>query len=160
MKEIILTQNKIAIVSDEDYDWLSQYRWQVKKTKCGWYAATPGYIDGRRVTTFMHKRILNIPFGDKKTQGDHKNHNTLDNRRENLRICSHSQNGMNRGKGRNNTSGYKGVSWGATNKKWKVTIQRDKKSLFIGYFDDKIEAAKAYDNAALELHGEFANTNF
>lgn len=89
---------------------------------------------------------------------DHINNNPLDNRICNLREATTSQNGMNRGKPKNNTSGLKGVSWSLKSAKWRSKISCDGKLHLLGLFDTPEEAHKAYCKKAKELHGEFANT--
>jgi len=89
---------------------------------------------------------------------DHINHNTLDNRRCNLRVCTQNQNRYNLNLRKNNQSGYKGVSF--KHNHWEVQLKKDKKYIYGGSFKDKIEAAKAYDKKAKELFGEFAKLNF
>lgn len=90
---------------------------------------------------------------------DHINHDTLDNRRENLRPCTVSQNGANQGVRVNNTSGFKGVSLFKRDQVWQAYINMFGKRRHLGYYATPIEAALAYDRAALEYHGEFAMTN-
>lgn len=92
-------------------------------------------------------------------QVDHINGDGLDNRKSNLRICNGSQNRCNKGKPKNNTSGYKGVTWHTPNKKWVAQIAVNGKHSYIGSFKTKEEAAKAYNKKAKELHGEFARLN-
>ena len=106
----------------------------------------------------MHREILGIT--DPKINVDHLDGDGLNNQRSNLRVCTDSQNGANRGKQKNNKSGYKGVHWNKKTKKWAAQIQYHKKVLNLGYYSDIIEAAKAYDKKALELFGEFARLNF
>lgn len=89
---------------------------------------------------------------------DHINGNSHDNRPSNLRLCTPSQNLSNRGKQRNNTSGYKGVSPNGQTGKWRVRINVNKKHLELGIFDSLTDAASAYANAAMRYHGEFART--
>jgi len=91
---------------------------------------------------------------------DHKNHDTLDNRRSNLRKCTYRQNSANRGISKNNVCGYKGVYWNTGHRKWLARIGVDGKKLCLGDFNSKLEAARAYDIAALRYHGEFAFLNF
>jgi hypothetical protein len=105
----------------------------------------------------MHRQILGAPPGQ---QVDHINGDTLDNRRVNLRLATHGQNQHNRGKYRNNKSGYKGVSWDKAAGKWRAQIKFNNKKYNLGRYHDPIEAALAYDAAAIRLHGAFARLNF
>lgn len=91
---------------------------------------------------------------------DHINGDTLDNRRSNLRLCTVSGNNHNRMKSKNNTSGYKGVSWLKQNQKWRAYIKVNSKDKHLGCYLDKEDAARAYDKAAKEYFGEFARLNF
>jgi hypothetical protein len=100
----------------------------------------------------LHRFITNCPAG---MQVDHINLNTLDNRRENLRICTHKENSRNYPKPKNNTSGYKGVCWFKYKKRWKATIHVNKKTIHLGFFDTPEEAYKAYCEASKKYHGEF-----
>lgn len=91
---------------------------------------------------------------------DHIDHDKLNNRYSNLRQCSHNDNQHNQPKRRNNKSGFKGVCWMKSNRKWHAQICTNSKVKSLGFFTEKEDAARAYDIAALELHGEFAYTNF
>ena len=112
MKKITLTQGKEAIVDDDDYEMLMEYKWCAQKRITGiFYVArsTPKDSSGKqKILLLMHREITNAPKG---MEVDHINGNPLDNRKENLRICTNQQNAMNRGKRSDNTSGYKGVSY-------------------------------------------------
>lgn len=154
MKKIPLTHGKFAIVDDEDYEWLNQYKWCAVKIRNTYYAMRAE--KGEHIA--MHREILGLVKGDGK-QTDHRNHNGLDNWRCNMRVCTHSQNQHNQRK-QNGTSKYKGVSWYKRDKKWRVCIQINERRICIGYFDNEIDAAKAYDTKAKELFGEFAYCNF
>lgn len=90
---------------------------------------------------------------------DHINRNRLDNRRCNLRKCTLSQNMQNRVVLPNNKAGFKGVHWCGPDKKWQAQIYVGKKRHYLGKYKDKHDAARAYNKAALELHGEFACIN-
>ena len=106
----------------------------------------------------MAREIMSCP---PEYQVDHINHNTLDNRKYNLRLCTIAQNQHNQQiKNVNKTSKYKGVSWSPRQKSYRADIVKGKEHLFLGYYKDEIDAAQAYDNKAAELFGEFANLNF
>jgi len=162
-KLIPLSQDKFAIVDAEDYDRLNKYKWCVSKTPRTNYAMrrTKGKrVKGKRSkrkTILMHRFILNAPRG---LVVDHINHNGLDNRRENLRLCTHVQNTQNRRPNRNTSSKYKGVYWHKHRNKFVAKIYMNGKRIFIGYFTDEIAAAKAYDKKAREFFKEFAYLNF
>jgi hypothetical protein len=155
-KEIILTQGKVAIVDDEDYDYLNQFKWHVIKYGNIFYAyRNIKKLNGKRSSFSMHRTIMNANKG---YIVDHINQDTLDNRKINLRICTQSQNQMNRNKTIKNKTGYKGVIQKGNNK-FGVQITLNKKIIHIGYYIDPIDAARAYNSAALKYHGEFANLN-
>lgn len=149
---IALTQGQNAIVDAEDFEWLNQRNWHAgwDKGSNKFYARTAGNV-------FMHQVILNC-YPPKEV--DHKNHNTLDNRKQNLRKASHSQNQSNAGIRHNNTSGFKGVNWHKRYRKWDARISHKGRSIFIGSFISAKQAARAYDQKAKELNGEFAHLNF
>jgi len=157
MKTITLTQGKVALVDDEDFEFLSQWKWSIqKKPHDKYYARTSIKINGkwRRVT--MHRMILR-PQNGRIT--DHINNNGLDNRRCNLRCCNQSQNLQNR-TNQPHSSRFKGVSWVANRKRWLAAICVEGKRINLGRFIGEDEAAKAYDRAAKCHFGSFANTNF
>ena len=158
MKYIKLTQGKTAIVDDEDYAELIKHKWCATQKHGIWYARTKIRMGNKLIAISMHRFLLNPP---KDMQVDHKNHNGLNNRRINIRICTHAQNIQNqRRKQSSKTSKYKGVFWHAKNKYWYVQIKQNGKKISLGAFGNEIEAAKTYDKKAIELFGEFANTNF
>ncbi len=153
MKHIQLTQGKVALVDDVDYEELLKYKWQAYHGQYTWYATSAVY--GERAIR-MHRLIMDAP---KDRQVDHINSNGLDNRRRNLRICTASQNQHNRKKRVKATSKYKGVTRTSA-RKWRAQISVLGRSVKIGSFDSEIEAARAYDLAAIELHCDFARLNF
>ena len=155
MKEIKLTQGLVTLVDDEDFDWLSQWKWLAYKGHSTFYAARhpEGPHKGRKLV-FMHRQILNCTDDE---QGDHEDHNGLNNQRYNLRSCTHTQNLFNkipRGK-----SKYLGVEVRKSGS-FHARIRIDKKRVFLGAFKTEEEAAHAYDKVAKIYHGEFANLNF
>lgn len=105
----------------------------------------------------MHRVILGVQDG---ILVDHCDGDGLNNQRFNLRPANQFQNQQNRGIDRNNTTGLKGVTWNKAAQKWYAFIGVNGKHTYLGGFDFKLEAGLAYDNAARELHGEFAWTNF
>jgi hypothetical protein len=156
-KRIKLTQGLYALVDDEDYERINKYKWYANKIRYTYYAVSANYGKEYNGSTLMHRAILGDPAG---IPIDHINHNGLDNRRENIRTCSGSQNNMNSRKSINRTSKYKGVSWCKSSIRWQVDIGIMGKGIYLGHFNNEIEAAHAYDTKAKELFGEFANTNF
>lgn len=156
MKRIPLTQGKVALVDDKDFKELSRYKWCAAKTRYNTFRVIRTE-KGTTKTIYMHRQIMGFP---KKMHVDHKNHNTLDNRRDNLRVCTNSQNHQNRLSHKNSISKYKGVCWLKTQKKWVAGIELNGRKTHLGCFTDETEAAKAYDEAAKKLFGEFAHLNF
>jgi hypothetical protein len=153
-KQIPLSQGKVAIVDDELYDYLAQWKWSVTLNRNRYYARRTDWKTKKKI--YMHRLIANVPSG---LMVDHINDDSLDNRRENLRVCTNAQNLVNTGKPKSNTSGFKGVSWSKFAKKYQAYISKNGKRFHLGYFDDNTTAALAYDYAAIELHGPFAKTN-
>ena len=150
MKKITLTQGKFAIVDSADYIWLNQRKWYAAKVgEYNWYACRS--VNGKVV--YMHNVIMGAKWLD------HENGNGLDNWRSNLRKCTHQQNQRNKRLPSHNTSGYRGVTWHKQAGKWVAQIIVDGKCISCGVYDDKKEAAIAYDKKAIELFGEFARTN-
>ena len=148
---IPLTQGYFAIVDADDYEELNQYKWHVKVKSNGRYA----YRTQGRKEIPMHRQILNAPAG---MWCDHINHNGLDNRRCNLRLCTPQQNAYNR-RPLGGTSKYKGVHWDRHRRKWRARIRHNGRLIHIGYFDYEADAVIAYDDYAIEMFGEFAYLN-
>ena len=158
MREIKLTQGKYAIIDDEDFGRINKYKWHAVYQHGDWYAIRyVKKLNGKQVNQFMHRFILNTP---EKLKTDHRNHNTLDNRKCNIRICTDAQNSMNRQPCQHTSSQYKGVYWDRGRKKWRAHIRPNNKHLNLGHYNNEIDAAYAYDIAAKELFGEFAYLNF
>lgn len=159
MKKISLSQGKFALVDDKDYPFLIKWKWYAHKSRNGFVAFRSLKSHERKlgVTMLMHRVIMDCPEGK---EVDHKDFNTLNNQRSNLRVCSTSQNCQNRRKSAVNTSGYKGVVLDKRYNKWVTRIKKDRKMIYLGSFKDKEVAALVYDNAARQIHGEFAKLNF
>ena len=167
MRQIELNRGWFALVDDEDYEYLSQWKWKCeehnkdnihnqyarrhsKRRKGG------GYIGG----VLMHRLILGIE-NNPKLFVDHKNRNGLDNRKENLRIATKSQNSKNRRSAMNSSSQYLGVYWAKDRRKWRVEIKAESgERIRGGQYETEKDAAMAYDVLAKIYHGEFANLNF
>ncbi len=152
--KIKLTQGKCAIVDGCDYTYLNQFKWHYVNK--GYAQRTIGKHPNRR-TIRMHRVILERMGYQDFAESDHINENGLDNRRCNLRPATASQNRCNRGLTKHNTSGYKGVSW--DRKKWHTKIMVNGKPIHLGLFDDIKDAARAYNEAVIKYHGEFAVLN-
>jgi len=146
-----------AKVSCEDYPKLSQYDWLFKQCKRSAYAWRIEFEDGKGKIIYMHRIIMNEPKG---LFIDHINHDGLDNRRDNLRIATATQNRRNSRSVKTGTSKYKGVHYRKDFKKYRARITVGNKRISIGHFDSEEEAARAYDEAARVYHGDFAVLNF
>lgn len=161
VKKIPLHSSKhpglFALVDDEDYKWLSLREWGVFVAVAGSpYAA---FWDNKGVDVLMHRDILGLSKGDG-LKGDHKDGNTLNNQRANLRRATHAQNMRNRKLQNNNTTGFKGVYFRPKQLNFIARLKHDGKDKYLGSFGDEVTAAQAYDVAARANYGEFARLNF
>lgn len=161
--QIILSQDQAVLIDAQDYLKVSGLKWFAARTRSGFYAATNiRKPDGKTTILMMHRLIMDAPKG---REVDHKNGDTLDNRRNNLRLCSHADNMHNcKMPQRNKTSRYKGVSYSIYDsrlrrKKWSAYISVNKKTVHLGWFDNETAAAQAYNSAAIRFFGEFARLN-
>lgn len=156
--EIPLNNGLVALIDEDDDPLVRQYHWWAKESDNErLYAITEPMVNYQKSVIRMHRLILGFP---NTPDIDHWNGNGLDNRRSNLRAATHSQNMMNRPAPITNTSGYKGVSWHRKAGKWMAMIWDRNKQIYLGLYVDPVEAALAYDAAAIRLHGEFAYLNF
>lgn len=154
MRRLPLSRGESALVDDADFDWLSRWKWCFN----GRYATRTEGIGEAKVNIALHKFIMKTPPG---FLTDHINGNRLDNTRANLRIVTPAQNRTNSAPWKNSISGLKGVYWHTTTQKWVVTVRnKERKQIYVGLFEDKILAARAYDKAALAIHGNIARLNF
>jgi hypothetical protein len=147
----------VTIVDECDSD-LSQLNWHIKtNTDYQLYAIRKPSLENN--FRWMHRCILERVLGRALTKDelvDHINSDTLDNRRENLRVATQSQNQSNRGKQSNNTSGFKGVCWSSSSKKWLAAIRVNGKRYHLGLANTPEEAHELYKKACLEFFGEFS----
>lgn len=146
---IPLVHGGSALIDREDLDRVMGFRW---------YDRPDGYAYGVIVYRWvlLHRFILNAEDG---SVIDHKNRDTLDCRKENLRFCSFSQNSMNSRKRIGGSSRFKGVHFESQTRKWRAEVTVNYKTIKLGRFSSEEEAAIAYNSAALDLHGEFARIN-
>lgn len=147
-KTIVSKDRKKIIVNVNDFDFLSKYNWWA------YSGSALGNVNGQKV--YMHRLIVNAP---KNLVVDHINHDRLDNRRENLRLCTKNENKWNTQRHKNNQSGFKGVSWNKNSEKWESRIRVNGNKLHLGYSANPINCALAYNLAAKELFGEYALLN-
>lgn len=150
-KTIELTQSKFTLVDYEDYEYLSQFKWQFNKG----YARRSWRKNNKIFNMSMHRAIMNP---SEKEQIDHINGDKLDNRKENLRICTSTGNNRNVNSHKG-ISGYKGVHWYKKVGKWAAFITINYKHKYLGSFNEKADAALAYNKAAKKYFGEFAKLN-
>jgi hypothetical protein len=160
LKEIQLTQGKVALVDDEDFERVNQYKWQLRHDG---YPARDVYSGGGRAnrneyryTEYLHNCVMGAKWVD------HIDGNPLNNTRDNLRLCTRGQNRSNSAKvstyrGRPPLSQYKGVT--RKKNRWYAQLVHNRKHYSLGYFDREVDAARAYNEAARKYHGEFARLN-
>jgi hypothetical protein len=148
-----------CIIDTEDYNKIKDYHWSLslEKSTNRFYVMSYFKKNNKSIHSLIQRIILDII--DSNFEGDHINHDTLDNRKNNLRKCTTSNNAMNRFINKSNKSGYKGVSWQKDRKKWAAAIKVNYKSINLGRYNNKIDAAKVYNQAALKYFGEFAYLN-
>lgn len=158
-KLIKLSQNKYTIVDDEDYEYLNQWKWHVQKNRETFYAVrnSAPREDGTRTQIRMHRLIMGLTNSE--ILCDHKDHNGLNNKKVNLRTATVAQNNYNSTPRKNSTSKYLGVNWKCSNKKWVAQIRHNGVKVYLGIFESEIDAAVAYNRAAIKLFGEYANLN-
>ena len=155
MKTIKLTQNKVALIDDEDFERVNQFNWHVSKQRGYWRARRNIRFKGKQTTLLMTRYILNVT--GPKLDVDHINGKTLDNRRSNLRICTNAQNIQISKKRKNCSSIYKGICWHKPTKKWMARIFINHKSIHLGLYNNEKTAFKIYCKAAMKYYGEFAH---
>jgi len=151
--EIPLSQGKVALVDSADWELLSKFRWHAAKRCQTYYAASMQFRD---FGYYLHRVITGAKPGE---HVDHKNGNGLDNRRDNLRICTNAENRRNTRKTRG-VSRFKGVTLGRNpGRPWEAYIWFENRRINLGSYPSEVEAARAYNAKAIELHGEFSRLN-
>ena len=157
MREIELTQRQVTLVDDKDYEELSKYKWHARLNGRVWYALHSRRENGKVHKILMHRLIMAAPQG---LQVDHIDGDGLNNQRRNLRLVNSSQNQWNRtNKRRDTSSQFKGVTFHKSSGLWEARIRVYGIRRELGYFNDEVDAARAYNDAARELFGEFAALN-
>lgn len=161
MKVILLTKGQVAKVDDSDFEVLSQWEWYANwnHTDQKWHACRAVLLpSGKQIKVRMHRQIMGLEYKDGRLV-DHRNFDTLDNQRENLRAATRTQNSHNRGMSKKNTTGFRGVSRAKRRGKtrWVAQIKVDGKTRHLGYFSTPELAYERYREEALRLRGEFAN---
>lgn len=160
LREISLTKGYVTLVDESDYDQLIKRKWYASESgssEKNVYAVSNGVrADGSTFNLRMHRLLLDPPKG---LVVDHINGNTLDNRRANLRICTHRQNLSNTGPRRRGSSRYKGVCWNRSIEKWTASICLHGVNQHLGHFANERDAAMAYNKAAVREHGSFGYLN-
>ncbi len=149
VRRVPLGHGKYALVDAADYEWLNQWKWHLVN---GYAVRWEG---GTRI--FMHRAIMRAPKGK---IVDHWDGDRCNNYRTNLRICNHQDNARNMAKQAGFSSRYKGVYFCRKGGKWHASTRFEGHTIHLGYFDDEVEAARAYDRAAVERFGVFARPNF
>jgi len=152
-------QTTNSIVDSWNLDWISTLSIHGSRSKkTGFRYAKFAVTENKKQVQYKLHRVIARAFD--KLQVDHINNDTLDNRECNLRIVSAHQNGMNKSKRKSGTSKYKGVKWHKRDSIWESKICYKYKDYYLGRFENEIDAARAYDMAALKFHKEYANINF
>jgi len=156
-REIPLTQSKVAIVDIDDYEELSKYKWYANPIKKNYYGTRDIYKNKKKKRYYMHRVIMKV---EKILKIDHKNGNTLDNRKSNLRVATPRQNGMNKKQKEGGSSKYKGVYRRIERKTWTVEIEYKGKGRTINGIKNEEVAGLIYDLLAYDWYEEYARYNF
>ncbi len=157
MKTIPLSQGQVAIIDDEDFNWVNQYKWSFQRNRRTGYAVRSVKYHGKQTRSPLHREVLGLGPGDPEV--DHRDGNGLNCTKDNLRMATRQQNQRNQRKHLGTSSQFKGVCWDKANRKWLAQIQVDGYLEYLGRFDAELTAARAYNLAAVQAFGEFAQLN-
>lgn len=150
---IIVIDGYNVLIDKEDFEKIKNYDWHISThdipNKLYYFRCQKG-----EQTVRLHREIMGCTYKDGR-EVDHINGDTLDNRKQNLRVCSHSQNGKNMKINKRNNTGYKGISWHPRDKCYQARIGVNNKRIYLGYFDNPEDAHAAYCAASKKYHGEF-----
>lgn len=153
---IPLTQGRVAVIDFDDFEKVRGMKWYAHKERRRFYACREDCATGKRV--YLHRLLI---AGSPGLQVNHINGDGLDNRQENLQVCTLQQNSFaHQHKRKNTSSKYRGVSWDNQNERWRANIKLNGKLIFLGRFEEELYAANAYDTAAIKYFGEYAAPNF
>lgn len=153
MKIIALTRGMFATVDDEDYERIfNMGKWQASRGNGAWYATITKRVSGKKITILMHRVVMNSSL---KERWDHRDRNSLNNCKSNLRVATSQQNNANSSLRKDNTSGLRGVTWHKASKRWMVGVG----GVYSGLFENKKDAALEYNRIARLRYGEFAYVN-
>jgi hypothetical protein len=156
MKQLELSQNKVALVDDEDFEWLNQWKWHAIKSRGDlFYAVRSERVGDRQRRVWLHRLLLGLQSGE---QCDHRNGNGLDNRRANIRKATQRENNLNRRRFKTNKSGYIGVSWNSVYRQWQAHAIIDGRWTLLGQFDAKDDAIAARRQAEARHYAGFTRS--
>jgi hypothetical protein len=156
MIEIKTINGYLALIDDEDFEGLNEYEWTGVQIHRSWYARRYEQVDGKQRPIFMHREIMKAGKG---TCVDHRNKDGMDNQKENLRFGTVAQSQYGRRLNKNSSTGYKGVFWNTRKSKYYAQIYKSGRRTSLGAYHNPIDAAKAYNQAALLYFGEYARLN-
>jgi hypothetical protein len=154
VKELVISDGTSVMVDDDDYEKLSKWKWSANGN--GYAVRNERYEPKKYRKQYLHRAIVNAQPGE---YVDHINGDTLDNRKENLRICTNAENSRNSRKKQVGISKYKGVTKDKRVDKWVAQIMINRKNINLGSFKSEVDAAITYNTAAVKYHGEFAQLN-
>ena len=157
-RRLYLGEGYWTLLDVKDYYRLRIFKWILYGNGTNLYAIRLRFTEPNKTSTvYMHREIMNPPAG---LVVDHRNCDGLDNRKDNLRFATHAQNTRNRRKKKNSSSRFLGVYFNKEKSTWDSQLRHSDKRIWVGRFDNEIDAAHAYDRAAIKHHGEFARLNF